>query len=187
MYNILNNAVNDHIPSRFHPQQDCKDLKEWCGECDFFNYVLIPKISNCLVCHSKLILKSDSKRNECYVYDDRHAKDLGARAYAYKKQCENCRWNCSYYIGCRTYTNPFTKKSFFERYEIADDLDFWRGTGETYIANDTLRRAQNQQYHAHAGVSTVVDEWNNFHNNKVKQKRGFIIDMYSLVIFLSLK
>ena len=91
--------------------------------------------------------------------------------------CTNCQWKCKYRIGCHEYENPRTRVKYVLRYQNADNHRFWLCTEQTYISTKSLLRALNEQYHAHSGVSTITDAWNNFHNNKVKPKRGWIIEV----------
>ena len=175
---MLTDVVLSELPSPIHPSRDCEELKLWATENNFYNYVLIPNIENCRMCKTKLRLNYDS---ECYVYDDNHPGDLGARGIAYKKTCD-CKWNFKYYIGCCEYSDPSTFQKYFFRYNYADSERFWFSSSETYLATKTLSRALHEQYHAHSGVSTVADAWNNFHNNKVKPKRGWIIEVFNSAV-----
>ena len=178
LHDILYNVLSTDMPSPSHPLIDCDELKQWAAQNKFFNYVLIPDNDNCIQCHTKLRIQYDS---ECYVYNDKHPRDLGASAIAFKKVCcnNNCKWKAKYYIGCCEYTDPTTQATYFLRFENADSVRFWYCTAETYITTQSLKRALHEQYHGHSGVSTIADAWNNFHNNHVKPKRGWIIEVFS--------
>ena len=178
LHRIIGPVLSTDIPSPMHPSDDCNELKQWAEANQLYNYILIPSIMHCIQCQSKLSIQHDST---CYVYDDQHPRELGARSTAFKKVCcnEHCKWNAKYYIGCCEYTDPKTQATYFLRFRNADSHRFWFCTPETYITTQSLSRALHEQYHGHSGVSTIADLWNNFHNNQVKPKRGWIIDVFS--------
>ena len=143
-------------------------LVQYCKKYQLnINYIVIPSVKDCKICAQKLHI---SNGNCVWIYDTKHAGDLGVRGTYHYKTCFTCK--SEYDIGFNTILKNTTKCRQFDTNRNKNNL--WQDTRETIFKTDDLSDLKPQITIGKNGIYTIEGILNAQHNNDFTMKKGKI-------------